>query len=121
MTAISSRGEGRRLTLAGAAGTMAAVCSIGLLATSAWLISRASQHPPVLYLMIPVTAVQAFGIGRGVLQVRRAARRPRRRAARAGPAADVRLRQAGAARPGRGVRHSGPVTSSAVWLPTWTR
>ena len=68
MTAISSRGEGGRLTLAGAAGTMAAVCSIGLLATSAWLISRASQHPPVLYLMIPVAAVQAFGIGRGVFR-----------------------------------------------------
>ena len=68
MTAISSRGEGGRLTLAGTAGTMAAVCSIGLLATSAWLISRASQHPPVLYLMIPVAAVQAFGIGRGVFR-----------------------------------------------------
>ena len=36
----------------------------------------------------------------GRLQVRRAAGRPRRRAARAGPAADVRLRQAGAGSPG---------------------
>ena len=57
-----------RLALAGAAGTLAAVSSIGLLATSAWLISRASQHPPVLYLMVPVAAVQAFGIGRGVFR-----------------------------------------------------
>jgi thiol reductant ABC exporter CydC subunit len=60
--------DGGRLALAGAAGTLAAVSSIGLLATSAWLISRASQHPPVLYLMVPVAAVQAFGIGRGVFR-----------------------------------------------------
>ena len=60
--------DGWRLTLAGAAGTLAAVSSIGLMATSAWLISRASQHPPVLYLMVPVAAVQAFGIGRGLFR-----------------------------------------------------
>ena len=54
---------GRRLTLAGLLGTLAAVCSIGLLATSAWLISRAAERPPVLYLMVAVTAVQAFAIG----------------------------------------------------------
>jgi thiol reductant ABC exporter CydC subunit len=61
----SSSRDGRRLALAGAAGTLAALSSIGLLATSAWLISRSAQHPPVLYLMVPVAAVQAFGIGRG--------------------------------------------------------
>ena len=59
---------GRRLTLAGVAGTLAAVCSIGLLATSAWLISRAAERPPVLYLMVAVTAVQAFAIGRSVFR-----------------------------------------------------
>jgi ATP-binding cassette subfamily C protein CydCD len=32
--------------------------------TSGWLISRASQQPPVLYLMVAVTATRAFGIGR---------------------------------------------------------
>jgi thiol reductant ABC exporter CydC subunit len=60
--------EGRRLALAGAVGTLAAISSIGLMATSAWLISRSAQHPPVLYLMVPVAAVQAFGIGRGVFR-----------------------------------------------------
>ena len=60
--------DGGRLALAGAAGTLAAVSSIGLMATSAWLISRSAQHPPVLYLMVPVAAVQAFGIGRGVFR-----------------------------------------------------
>jgi len=64
MTAYSQAGDGRRLGLAGAAGMLAALSSIGLLATSAWLISRSAQHPPVLYLMVPVAAVQAFGIGR---------------------------------------------------------
>jgi thiol reductant ABC exporter CydC subunit len=63
-----SRREGGRLALAGATGTLAAICSIGLLATSAWLISRSAQHPPVLYLMVPVAAVQAFGIGRAVFR-----------------------------------------------------
>ena len=64
MTTYSRARDGRRLGLAGAAGTLAALSSIGLLATSAWLISRSAQHPPVLYLMVPVAAVQAFGIGR---------------------------------------------------------
>ena len=59
---------GRRLTLAGLLGTLAAASSIGLLATSAWLISRAAQRPPVLYLMVAVTAVQAFAIGRSVFR-----------------------------------------------------
>jgi thiol reductant ABC exporter CydC subunit len=54
--------------VAGAAGTLAAACSVGLLATSAWLIARSAQRPPVLYLMVPVAAVQAFGIGRGVFR-----------------------------------------------------
>ena len=63
-----SRSDGSRLALAGAAGTLAAASSIGLLATSAWLISRSAQRPPVLYLMVPVAAVQAFGIGRGVFR-----------------------------------------------------
>ena len=69
MTPPASRGrDGGRLALAGAAGTLAAMCSVGLMATSAWLISRSAQHPPVLYLMVPVAAVQAFGIGRGTFR-----------------------------------------------------
>jgi thiol reductant ABC exporter CydC subunit len=68
MTAASTGRDGVRLALAGAAGTLAATSSVGLMATSAWLISRSAQHPPVLYLMVPVAAVQAFGIGRGVFR-----------------------------------------------------
>ncbi len=57
-----------RMWLAGAAGVGAAACAVGLMATSAWLISRAAQQPPVLYLMVAIVAVRAFGIGRGVLR-----------------------------------------------------
>ncbi|MBV9795621.1 MAG: thiol reductant ABC exporter subunit CydD [Actinobacteria bacterium] len=59
---------GRRLTLAALLGVLASCCAVGLLATSAWLISRAAQHPPVLYLLVAVTAVRAFGIGRAVFR-----------------------------------------------------
>ncbi len=58
----------RWLTLAGLAGTLAALSSVGLLATSAWLICRAAQRPPVLFLMVGAAAVQAFGLGRAVFR-----------------------------------------------------
>ena len=54
--------------LAALLGALAAACSVGLLATSAWLISRSAQRPPVLYLMVPVAVVQAFGLGRAALR-----------------------------------------------------
>jgi thiol reductant ABC exporter CydC subunit len=54
-----------RLLLAAAAGTAASACGIGLMATAAWLIARAAQHPPVLELGVAVVAVRAFGISRG--------------------------------------------------------
>jgi thiol reductant ABC exporter CydC subunit len=57
-----------RLGLAVLAGTGAAGTAIGLMATSAWLISRAAQHPPVLDLMVAIVAVRAFGLGRAVLR-----------------------------------------------------
>ena len=57
-----------RLLLAVAAGVGAAGAAIGLAATSAWLISKAAQQPVMLTLLAAVTAVRAFGIGRGVLR-----------------------------------------------------
>jgi thiol reductant ABC exporter CydC subunit len=42
--------------------------AVALLATSAWLISRASQQPPILYLQVAIVAVRAFGISRGVFR-----------------------------------------------------
>ncbi|MEU9129276.1 thiol reductant ABC exporter subunit CydD [Kitasatospora sp. NPDC048540] len=49
-------------------GSLALGCAVALMATSGWLISRASQMPPVLYLMMAVTSVRAFGIGRSVFR-----------------------------------------------------
>ncbi|MGZ0232901.1 thiol reductant ABC exporter subunit CydD [Streptomyces sp. CPS1] len=57
-----------RLGLAWLLGSLALGSAVGLMATSGWLISRASQQPPVLYLMVAVTATRAFGIGRAVFR-----------------------------------------------------
>ncbi|MFF4752310.1 thiol reductant ABC exporter subunit CydD [Streptomyces sp. NPDC001270] len=57
-----------RLALALLLGSLALGSSVGLMATSGWLISRASQQPPVLYLMVAVTATRTFGIGRAVFR-----------------------------------------------------
>ncbi len=65
-----SQSRGVRLRLIGAAlvGALASGCAVGLMATSAWLIARAAQQPPVLYLMVAIVSVRTFGIGRGVLR-----------------------------------------------------
>ncbi|MFF7179831.1 thiol reductant ABC exporter subunit CydD [Streptomyces sp. NPDC008121] len=55
---------GLALLLAG----LALGSAVGLMAVSGWLISRASEQPPVLYLMVAVTATRAFGIGRAVFR-----------------------------------------------------
>ncbi|WP_016906319.1 thiol reductant ABC exporter subunit CydD [Streptomyces xiaopingdaonensis] len=60
--------ERRRMGLALVLGALALGSAIGLMATSGWLISRAFQQPPVLYLMVAVTATRAFGIGRAVFR-----------------------------------------------------
>ncbi|MGW7413219.1 thiol reductant ABC exporter subunit CydD [Streptomyces sp. NPDC054863] len=62
-------GEQRgRLGLALLLGSLALGSAVGLMAVSGWLISRASEQPPVLYLMVAVTATRAFGIGRAVFR-----------------------------------------------------
>ncbi|MFJ2743102.1 thiol reductant ABC exporter subunit CydD [Streptomyces sp. NPDC087440] len=62
-------GEQRgRLALALLLGSLALGSAVGLMAVSGWLISRASEQPPVLYLMMAVTATRAFGIGRAVFR-----------------------------------------------------
>lgn len=58
----------RRLSLGIALGVAAQLAAIGLLLAAAWLIVRAAQHPPVLYLMVAIVAVRAFGIARAVLR-----------------------------------------------------
>ncbi|MDO8389946.1 MAG: thiol reductant ABC exporter subunit CydC [Actinomycetota bacterium] len=67
MLRLGRTGRGR-LALAIALGALASGAAVGLAATSAWLISRASQHPPVLHLMVAIVAVRTFGLARGVLR-----------------------------------------------------
>ncbi|MFM9368998.1 thiol reductant ABC exporter subunit CydD [Streptomyces sp. Da 82-17] len=57
-----------RLLLGLLLGSLALGSAVGLMATSGWLISRASEQPPVLYLMVAVTATRAFGLGRAVFR-----------------------------------------------------
>jgi thiol reductant ABC exporter CydC subunit len=62
------RPQRRRFLAAALLGAAASGSSVALTATAAWLISRAAQHPPVLYLMVAAVAVRTFGISRGVFR-----------------------------------------------------
>lgn len=55
----------RTATLLGALSTASGVA---LTATAGWLITRASEHPPVLYLMVAIVGVRLFGLARPVLR-----------------------------------------------------
>lgn len=57
--------ETRPVLLASLLGAAALVAGIGLLATAAWLISRAAQHPNEAALALGVVAVQFFGLSKG--------------------------------------------------------
>jgi thiol reductant ABC exporter CydC subunit len=60
--------ERSRLALAVFLGFLAIGCGVGLLASSAWLISSAALRPPILTLEVAIVAVRAFGIGRGAFR-----------------------------------------------------
>lgn len=42
--------------------------AVALLATSAWLISRAAQQPPIMYLSIAIVGVRTFALARASLR-----------------------------------------------------
>ena len=56
----------RRLLMSLLLGIFATGCSVALMGVSAWLLSRAAEHPPVMYLTAAAVGVRFFGIGRGV-------------------------------------------------------
>lgn len=58
----------RRIALAALLGVASAASSVALLACSAWLIARAAEQPPVLYLSLAVVGVRAFALGRAVFR-----------------------------------------------------
>ena len=57
-----------RLAFSILAGIGAAGSAVALTGTSAWLVSRAAEQPPILYLMVAIVAVRAFGVSRGALR-----------------------------------------------------
>lgn len=58
----------RGLVAAVALSVLASGAGIALMGVSAWLLSRAAEHPPVLYLLIAIVGVRAFGLTRGVFR-----------------------------------------------------
>jgi thiol reductant ABC exporter CydC subunit len=60
------RPAGRRLGFTIALGAAAAASGVALLATSAWLISRAAQRPSVVALGLAIIGVRFFAISRAV-------------------------------------------------------
>ncbi|HEU0164468.1 MAG TPA: thiol reductant ABC exporter subunit CydC, partial [Thermomicrobiales bacterium] len=47
-------------------GVLASLAAISLAGVSGWLIVRASQQPPIMYLLVAIVGVRFFGIGRAV-------------------------------------------------------
>jgi thiol reductant ABC exporter CydC subunit len=58
----------RRLLPSVLLGIAAGLSTVALLASSAWLIARADEQPPVLYLSLAVVGVRAFALGRAVFR-----------------------------------------------------
>lgn len=51
-----------------AAGTLSALCAVALLAASAFLITRAAEQPPILFLSMAIVGVRAFALFRAVFR-----------------------------------------------------
>ena len=57
-----------RFLLAVLFGVLAALAAVALTSVSGWLIVRASQQPPILYLLVAIVGVRFFGIGRALFR-----------------------------------------------------
>src|SRR5689334_20324488 len=58
----------RGMLLATLLGTLTIVSSVSLMATSAWLISKAALQPSIADLGVAVVSVRFFGIARGIFR-----------------------------------------------------
>ncbi len=65
-TLALARPAAGRLALATLLGAGAIAAAIGLIATSAWLISRSSQRPPESVVAVAIVGVQFFALSRGL-------------------------------------------------------
>ncbi len=77
---------GARFAAAGVVGTLAALFAVALAGLSGWLIIRASEQPPILYLLTAIVGVRFFGIGRAGPALPRTPPAARRRLRRPDPA-----------------------------------
>ena len=68
MTLRSAVPSLRRLALPVLLGAASGGSAVALLACSAWLIARAAEQPPVLYLSLGIVGVRAFALGRAVFR-----------------------------------------------------
>jgi ATP-binding cassette, subfamily C, bacterial CydC len=66
--ALGSASMRRELLLAVLAGAAGVGAGVALLATSGFLLARASQHPNIVAISVAVVLVRAFSVGRGVLR-----------------------------------------------------
>ena len=57
-----------KFAAAAVVGVLAALFAVALSGLSGWLIIRASEQPPILYLLGAIVGVRFFGIGRAVLR-----------------------------------------------------
>jgi thiol reductant ABC exporter CydC subunit len=57
-----------RAVLASILGALTVLFGVGLMAVAGYLIARAAERPPVLSLMIAITAVRFFGLGRPLIR-----------------------------------------------------
>jgi thiol reductant ABC exporter CydC subunit len=65
-TLAIARPAAGRLALATLLGAGSITAAIGLIATSAWLISRSSQRPPESVVAVAIVGVQFFALSRGL-------------------------------------------------------
>lgn len=65
---VATRRVDRRLVGAVVLSTAASGAGVALMAASAWLLSRAAEQPPVLFLMVAIVGVRFFGLSRGVFR-----------------------------------------------------
>lgn len=57
-----------RIIASSLVGALSLAMAVGLLSSSAWLISMAATMPPVLTLQVAVVSVRFFGLSRGILR-----------------------------------------------------
>ena len=60
--------ERRRVALAVLLQVLTVLAGVGLMGTSAWLISKAALHPSIAVLQVAIVGVRFFGLSRGVFR-----------------------------------------------------